>query len=51
MSGDCNVKIDIEVINTYNFNATAQSVDPSLDVGHIRDDRLIWFTKNPNLTD
>ena len=45
VSGDCHVKITIDVINTYKFKATSQAEDPRLDIGHVRDDRLIWFTK------
>jgi hypothetical protein len=46
MTGACYCKINIEVINTYNFNITVQSDNPGLEAGHIRDDRLIWFTKS-----
>ncbi|KAK3749458.1 hypothetical protein QZH41_013436, partial [Actinostola sp. cb2023] len=45
VSGDCHVKITVDVINTYKFSTTSQAEDPRLDIGHVRDDRLIWFTK------
>ncbi|XP_072163206.1 uncharacterized protein [Diadema setosum] len=35
---------EINAIHTYSFNATVRPLKSGLQVGHIRDDRLIWFT-------
>ena len=49
-NGQCPYEPAVQVIKTYNFEATVKPLDQRLPVGHIRDDRLIWFTdKNRDL--
>lgn len=43
-TGQCQYEPAVQVIKTYSFKATVIPVDQRLPVGHIRDDRLIWFT-------
>ncbi|XP_022091034.1 uncharacterized protein LOC110979498 isoform X2 [Acanthaster planci] len=42
--GLCAGKPEITVIHNYRFNATVKPLDPSLPMGHVRDDRYIWFS-------
>ncbi|XP_070577820.1 uncharacterized protein [Ptychodera flava] len=44
VKGQCAKTPQITVINNYNFNATVFPLDRNLTTGHVRDDRLIWFT-------
>ncbi|XP_001640679.3 uncharacterized protein LOC5520862 [Nematostella vectensis] len=44
VSGGCHVKLSVDVLNHYNFQASVVPKDPELKTGHVKDDRLIWFT-------
>ena len=44
-TGQCPYEPAVQVVKTYSFEATVKPLDQRLDVGHIRDDRLIWFTE------
>lgn len=49
-TGQCQYEPAVQVVKTYSFEATVKPLDQRLPVGHIRDDRLIWFTdKNHHL--
>ena len=43
-AGQCPYEPAVQVEKTYNFGATVKPLDQRLPVGHIRDDRLIWFS-------
>lgn len=43
-TGQCPYEPAVQVEKTYNFGATVKPLDQRLPVGHIRDDRLIWFS-------
>lgn len=43
-TGQCPYEPAVQVEKTYNFGATVKPLDQQLPVGHIRDDRLIWFS-------
>ena len=43
-TGQCSYASAVQVEKTYNFEATVKPLDQRLPVGHIRDDRLIWFS-------
>jgi len=43
-NGQCPYEPAVQVVKTYNFEATVKPLDQRLPLGHIRDDRLIWFT-------
>ena len=43
-TGQCQYEPAVQVIKTYSFEATVTPLDQRLPEGHIRDDRLIWFT-------
>lgn len=43
-TGQCDCEPAVQVEKTYNFEATVKPMDQRLPVGHIRDDRLIWFS-------
>lgn len=47
-TGQCQYEPAVQVIKTYSFEATVSPVNQRLPVGHIRDDRLIWFTDRSN---
>ena len=40
----CQYEPTVQVVKSYNFEATVRPLDQRLAAGHIRDDRLIWFT-------
>ena len=42
-TGQCDYEPAVQVEKTYSFEATVKPTDQRLPVGHIRDDRLIWF--------
>lgn len=42
-TGQCDYEPAVQVEKTYNFEAAVKPNDQRLPVGHIRDDRLIWF--------
>ena len=44
-TGQCQYEPAVQVVKTYSFEATVKPLDQRLPVGHIRDDRLIWFTE------
>lgn len=43
-TGQCPYEAAVQVEKTYNFEATVKPLNQRLSVGHIRDDRLIWFS-------
>lgn len=43
-TGQCPYEPAVQVEKTYNFGARVKPLDQRLPVGHIRDDRLIWFS-------
>ncbi|XP_063958065.1 uncharacterized protein LOC129264910 [Lytechinus pictus] len=43
-NGTCAQPPNITVLQNYKFTATVQPLTKGLKTGHIRDDRLIWFT-------
>ncbi|XP_033101070.1 uncharacterized protein LOC117104355 [Anneissia japonica] len=42
--GECASKPYVVVDNNYSFNATVEPLFKEYHTGHVRDDRLIWFT-------
>ena len=48
-TGQCPYSVGVEVLKTYSFEAIAKPLDKELPIGHIRDDRLIWFTSRENI--
>lgn len=45
ITGECQYESAIQVVKTYNFEAAVKPLNQQLSVGHIRDDRLIWFNE------
>lgn len=43
-TGQCQYELAVQVVKLYNFEATVKPLNQRIPVGHIRDDRLIWFT-------
>ena len=44
-TGQCQYEPAVQVVKLYNFEATVKPLNQRIPVGHIRDDRLIWFTE------
>lgn len=44
-TGQCQYVPAVQVVKLYNFEATVKPLNQRIPVGHIRDDRLIWFTE------
>ena len=49
ITDQCPYTVGVQVIKTYNFEATVKPRDKELLIGHIRDDRLIWYTSRKNM--
>lgn len=44
-TGQCQYEPAVQVVKLYSFEATVKPLNQRIPVGHIRDDRLIWFTE------
>lgn len=44
-TGQCQYEPAVQVVKLYNFEAKVKPLNQRIPVGHIRDDRLIWFTE------
>ncbi|KAK2568818.1 hypothetical protein P5673_006856 [Acropora cervicornis] len=44
-TGQCQYEPAVQVVKLYNFEATVKPLNQRIPVGHIRDDRFIWFTE------